>query len=214
MIRVAPRTAAAVAAVAVLGLSGCTGEDDPEAAPTGAATGGVGQATAEPVPAPSRTDEPVFAFTEADTTFLRQILPSHDQAIAVARLVVDRTGRDDFRQLASDTLAFREEQVGLLTDLASQAEEDIDPADHAAAGDAPSVVPDDEVAALADAEGDAFDVAAAELLARLDEGAVAVSDQALEAAEHPDVIIAAIDGIDRFEPEAATLRQWLETWGG
>ena len=215
MTRVVPRTVVA-AALAVLVLAGCTGGDDEAANEATEPGGDVGSATGQPAePDPTAmTEDPTFTFGEADVAYLRQVIPSHDQAIAVTRLVTERTEREDFRQLAADTLAFREEQLAQLVDLAAQAGVEVDPADHAAVGDAPTVVPDAEVAALDQAEPGAFDVAAADVLARIDEGVVAIADETLATAEHPDVIVAAIDGIDRFEPEAATLRTWIGTWGG
>ena len=199
------RTLAAAAAVALLALPGCTGDDDT----TDGATPSPDTATG---PTPAATGEPEFTFGEADTTFLQQMAASHDQAIDVARLVAERSEQEDFRQLATETIEFREAQLEEIAELAESAEVTITPDDHATGGDA--VVPDDEVAALERAGGSDFDVAAAELLARLDEAAVVLSDATLEGAEHPVVVVLAIDAIDHVEPQAETLRGWVAEWGG
>lgn len=204
------RTLAAVAAVALLVLTGCTGDDTTDAG-SESPSPDAGAAT-EQAPDPSATGEPEFTYGDPDVTFLQQMAASHDQALGIARQVAERSEQEDFRQLASDTIEFRERQLQLIADLAEDAEVTVDAADHATGGEA--VVPDDEVAGLEQAEGSDFDIAAAELLARIDEGAVALADATLEGAEHPEVVVAAIDTIDHVEPQAETLRTWIADWGG
>lgn len=103
--------------------------------------------------------------TEADVRFMQGMIAHHAQAITMSRLAPERTDSEEIRLLAGRIGRSQRDEIALMERwLASRGEEVPDPArgyrvpsDGGADVLKPGMLTDEEMAALAAAEGDEFD---------------------------------------------------------
>lgn len=220
---------ALVASIAV----GCGGYR--QAPDTGAATGA--EPADEPAEEPAtEADHPEDAgYVEGDTAtdhvpadveFMRDMIVHHGQALEMSELVPERTDSEDMRLLARRIDETQQYEIGLMRDWleergleAPDPQEPLGPhgghaGDHAGdhTGMAGMASPE-QMRALAEAEGEAFDRMFLELMIRHHEGALVMVDELNEhegAGQEPElfVLLSHVDADQRAE--IARMRTMLE----
>lgn len=150
---------AALAALA-LALSGCTGDAREPVAPTAPVVqlGAPGEEGRE-LDEQEQADIDAPAHTEVDVRFVKDMIHHHGQAVAMAGLVPDRTASDDVEVLAERMFVAQEQEVELMTTWLAERGESPDGAghDHDHGALMPGMLTEDEMAALAAADGEEFD---------------------------------------------------------
>lgn len=150
--------------------------------------------------ADGRTDEAEYVeadmpgYAAADAEFVRDMIVHHQQALDMTALVPDRTDSDDMRLLAQRIEETQEFEIDLMRRWLEERGEPIpEPADaadahgghadHAGMADMSGMAgmaSPEQMAELADSEGEAFDRMFLELMIRHHEGALIMVDELLE----------------------------------
>jgi uncharacterized protein (DUF305 family) len=129
------------------------------------------------------------AYTSADVQFLRDMIPHHQQAIDLAALAKDRTNREELLDAAGRIDASQKDEIefmqGWLDERSESAGSPVAAADRAAhashrTGGMKGMASPEQMAALAAANGTAFERLFLELMIKHHEGAVDMVDELLE----------------------------------
>lgn len=178
--------AAAVVAIAVVvGVVGFGGSDGENRDGGGGSDDGDDPRTVQPG-APGEDseeldDEEAAAVTPpehgpADIAFMQDMIHHHQQALEMAALVEDRTGRDDLPLLAERITLSQEAEIARIEEWLTDRDEDVpdedDRADHSQHQSTPGMATADEIEGLAQAEGPAFDRLFVELMIAHHQGAI------------------------------------------
>ena len=123
-------------------------------------------------------------YSPADVRFMQDMIPHHNQAMEMTALVADRTNHPELVDMARRIAASQGDEIAFMQDwLRSRRERVPDPSahgsmhvDHAMAG----MATPEQMAALAAAEGTAFDRLFLELMITHHEGAVTMVENLLE----------------------------------
>lgn len=197
-------------------LTGCTGSaDDAPAAVAPSATSADSPGGGTPVPEllPGGPGDPVRTATgpvevdvpgwsHADLAFLQMMVPHHRQALEMAALAPDRAASPAVLALAERIRAAQAPEILLMAGWLSDRGVEVpragdDPAlwDHGAHGHdgMAGMLSPAELAALADAEGNAFDRLFLTGMVRHHEGAVQMARDALRGATDPRIVELAED---------------------
>lgn len=126
-------------------------------------------------------------YSEADVTFMQGMILHHQQAVDMAALVEDRTNREDIVELAGRIDATQEDEIAFMRSwLEDRGEVAPDPSDphamHAAGLDHSAMsgmATPEQMDALAEAAGVAFDQLFLELMIAHHEGAIEMVDELL-----------------------------------
>jgi uncharacterized protein (DUF305 family) len=112
--------------------------------------------------------------TAADTAFMQDMIAHHQQALDMASLVADRTGRDDLPLLAERIIESQEAEIELIEQWLTDRDEEIpdEAADHEEHEGMPGMATADQLDDLGAAEGTAFDRLFLELMIAHHQGAV------------------------------------------
>lgn len=187
-----PRARAARVGVAAVGLAvllAACGSDEP-------ALQGSGEGNA--------------TYNEADVTFLQDMVPHHEQAIEMARMVEGATDRPELNELAGNVIESQTAEIdeirSMLEDAGEDAGMDMD------MGGSTGMSPE-EMEELSSLEGEEFDAMFSEMMIRHHTEAIAMANDVLEEGEHPDVETMARGIIDEQQAEIDQLEGWLEEWG-
>lgn len=181
-----------------------TGPDRPTAA--------TADRSATPAPVPDHDD----------VSYLQMMIPHHGQALAVAELAATRAADPRVRAVAERIDAAQGPETWLMAGWLAERgidvpspEEDPHDYDHGEHGHHPMVglLTDDEVAALAAADGAAFDRLFLAAMIRHHEGAIAMATDALAGATDPRVAEIARDVAAGQAAEAARMRRILADLG-
>jgi len=178
---------AAVGAVVVFTLAGCSAEEPPPPASTAPVVqlGAPGQANRTLGPDEIAALE-APGHVDADVTFVRNMLYHHDQAMTMTEMVEERTTSRDIRLLSERMAVSQEGEIEQLEQwLSTRGETVRDPADgehgHADVAGMQGMLSDEELAALEAAEGAEFDRLFLELMIKHHEGAIAMVYELYEA---------------------------------
>ncbi|WFE27003.1 DUF305 domain-containing protein [Solwaraspora sp. WMMD791] len=171
---------AAAAAIAVAALAtGC-----------GDATSHDGGHTTSPSAAAGSS--PAALHNQADISFAQGMIPHHQQAVEMAEVASSRAGDPQVKALAADIAAAQGPEIETMTTWLTEwgaplPTEDPDPhgGAHGEAHDMPGMMTGQEMAALADAEGDQFDRMFLEMMIRHHEGAVEMAAIEQQQGRHP-----------------------------
>jgi uncharacterized protein (DUF305 family) len=171
------RLAAAVVTVGVLavGAAACSddsrGDGDDQARTV--QPGAPGEPTRELDDDEAEVEAPEH--TEADTAFVQHMIVHHQQALEMAGLVADRSGRDDLPTMAERIVESQESEIALMEKwLADRGEDPPDPADpvHADHELMPGMATSAQLADLEAARGPAFDALFLDLMLAHHQGAL------------------------------------------
>ena len=157
-------------------------------------------------------------FTEGDARFMQGMISHHAQAIEMTELLETRTRNETMRQMAQRIELSQEDEIAMMRDWLRQRGQEVPAIDAHHAPDwqpMPGMLTDEEMASLADAEGDAFDRRFLELMIKHHRGALTMVENLLRqrgAAQDSelfafttDVIADQTDEIDRMDALLAEL---------
>ncbi|GAB92460.1 DUF305 domain-containing protein [Gordonia rhizosphera] len=172
------------AVVAVTLVAGCSTADEPSAAESSTPS------LPMPMASGSASSSTAMSYNEYDVSFNQMMIPHHQQAVAMAELVADRTTTAAVRDLATRIQAAQQPEIDEMTArLAAWGV--ATPSTHE--GHAmPGTMTDDDMSALAAADGTAFDRLWLQQMIAHHQGAVEMSDDELA------------EGIDPSSRELAT----------
>lgn len=135
------------------------------------------------------------AHNDADVTFAQEMIPHHRQAVEMAALAEDRAGDPEVRRLAEDIEAAQAPEIATMTGWLESWGEDVpaDAMDHSGmghgSGDAmPGMMNAEDMAALEQAEGAAFDRLFLDLMVEHHEGALEMARTQQAQGENPDAL--------------------------
>lgn len=109
--------------------------------------------------------------TQADITFMQQMIVHHQQALAMTALVAERSTRDDLPLLAERITLSQEDEITRLAGWLTARELDV-PAGHEAHGSMPGMATPEQLAQLEAAQGPAFDQLFLDLMIAHHQGAL------------------------------------------
>lgn len=148
------------------------------------------------------------AHTEADITFMQNMIPHHQQALIMTGLVADRTSREDVPLFAERMDISQEDEIELMKRWLAERDAEVPDEHghhHTAEDDAlmPGMLTDDEIAALEAADGEEFDRLFLQYMRRHHEGAVQMVETlfAADGGQEPEIFQFAthIDSDQRIE---------------
>ncbi|GEP35546.1 hypothetical protein NSZ01_33140 [Nocardioides szechwanensis] len=127
-------------------------------------------------PSPETSASPQEGWNDADAAFLEGMIPHHEQALQMAVLAQTRAQSPEVRALAARIAAAQAPEILVMSDwLVDQGLEVPDHAHRDMDGDLHGMLSDDQMAALADADGAAFDELFLTGMVQHHEGAVAMA---------------------------------------
>lgn len=198
-------TAALMTALVVTGCSsddGMSGHQMPASSTTGPGTGvGTGQATGE-----AQGDH-----NPADVTFAASMVPHHQQAIEMADLALVQASSGDVRRLATEIKAAQGPEIASMTGWLTGWGAAPMPGDHDMGGAGmDGMMSAQEMSALKDQSGAAFDRMWLQMMVRHHEGAVAMARTQLSEGRDPAAKALARAVMDGQTKEIATMNALLK----
>ena len=195
--------ALASSAIAIaIALAGCTsGTGDMEGMP------GMGD------PAPTATASTSAVFNNADETFAMNMIAHHQQAIAMAELVLDKEGVDErVTNLALDIKAAQGPEIETMNQWLEDwglgtTDSGMEGMDHNGDG----MMSDDDMAALESASGAEAGALFLQQMTVHHQGAIDMAQQEIDNGENPDALALAAKIIDDQNAEIATMQSILAT---
>jgi uncharacterized protein (DUF305 family) len=182
------RIALAVAAVALLAACGQTADKDTQA-----------PAAAQP--------------NQADVTFTQSMIPHHQQAIEMAKLIQDRTTRPELRELAGAITTTQGDEIARMQGwLRSWGKpEAMTGMDHGQMA-MPGMMDQSETDELMGLKGARFDLAFVEMMRRHHQGAIEMANTELKDGSLPEVKQLAQQVISAQQQEVRQLTAWKQAW--
>ncbi|MFC7902507.1 DUF305 domain-containing protein [Streptomyces griseoincarnatus] len=200
------RTAVVAASgVAALALAACGGSGDD----TGSAGHGGHQATDSAAPsAPASQGQ----HNAADVTFAKGMIPHHRQAVEMADLAPDRARSAEVKKLAAEIKKAQAPEIEKLSGWLTSWGETV-PAegamDHSMHGGMDGMMSAEEMTALENASGRAFDTAFMEMMIKHHEGAVEMAKTEQSEGAHTPARKMAVDIIASQSAEIEQMRKLL-----
>jgi len=125
-----------------------------------------------------------IGYSEADVTFMADMIPHHHQALVMSALVAERTGRNEMTELAERISASQEDEIAFMQEwLRDRGEAVPDPADHDAMHthhDMAGMASPEEMAELEAAGGPDFDRLFLELMIDHHQGAITMVEELID----------------------------------
>jgi len=153
--------------------------------------------------------------SDADVTFTQNMIPHHQQAIEMAKLVDSHTDRPELRELADSIKSSqRREIIQMEGWLRSWGEPATPPEGHGGHGDRemPGMMSDADMRRLMESNGTGFDLAFVEMMAAHHQGAIDMANTELKDGSLPEVTRLAQQIIDTQQDEIERLRRWKTEW--
>jgi uncharacterized protein (DUF305 family) len=165
--------------------------------------GGEEQGSAPATPAPN----------DADVTFAQNMIPHHQQAIDMAKLVDTHTERPELRQLASSIVTAQGQEITQLQGWLSSWGKPATPEGMGHGGmEMPGTMSEADMNRLMDLNEADFDLAFVEMMAAHHQGAIDMAKTELEEGSLPEVKQFAQKVIDDQQKEVDQLQQWEQEW--
>lgn len=170
--------------------------------------------------APAATTAKASA-AQIDEAFVRQMIPHHEMAVAMAKSAQQRAEHQEIKDLADAIITAQEREIGELRAIAKANGYDVDAADRMMDGDARTMGMDMDDMGMSmrtsdlDGErGDAFDRAFITMMIPHHEGAIAMAK--VEQERGGDAKLKALSRgiVSAQEMEIAAMRRWHEKWFG
>ncbi|MGM7648206.1 DUF305 domain-containing protein [Nocardia sp. JW2] len=191
------RTVLALAAVAVV-AAGC-GDDS-----TTHTTEHSSTTTASTTSATARTD-----FNDADVTFLQMMYPHHAQAVEMSKMVPSRTQNQQLIALAAQIEQAQAPEMRQITDLLTGFGKPAPSAEGHGGHGMPGMMTEEQMSALAAANGAEFDRQWLQMMIEHHQGAVAMAQTELAEGTNPEAKQLATKIVADQEGEIATMRGML-----
>lgn len=177
-----------------LGLSACSGAEDPPAVTHRVIQGGApGEAGEVLTQMPTIPDPEI---TAEDVAFVRHMIVHHGQALQMTELVDERTGREDVPLFAERIRLSQEDEIRLMEEwlqthrLAVLRFDDADGGHGAhAVGEMPGMISEEQLAELADADGEDFDRLFLRLMYAHHDGAVTMVEDLQQGDQGTDPVL-------------------------
>jgi uncharacterized protein (DUF305 family) len=153
--------------------------------------------------------------SDADITFAQNMIPHHQQAIEMAKLVDSHTDRPELRELADSIESSQSQEITQLEGwLRSWGKPATPPEGHGGHGDSemPGMMSDADMRRLMEATGTEFDLAFVELMAVHHQGAIDMANTELKDGSLPEVTRLAQQIIDTQQDEIEQLQRWKAEW--
>jgi uncharacterized protein (DUF305 family) len=151
----------------------------------------------------------------ADVTFSQNMIPHHQQAIEMAKLVDTHTDRHELRKLADSIVSSQSQEItkleGWLHSWSKPATPSEGPGGH---GDTemPGMMSEADLRRLMQSTGTEFDLAFVEMMAAHHQGAIDMANTELKDGSLPEVTRLAQQIIDTQQDEIDQLQQWKTEW--
>ena len=165
----------------------------------GAQPQGSGSATAAP--------------NDADVTFTQNMIPHHQQAIEMAKLVDSHTKRPELRTLAEGIAASQGQEITLLQGWLKTWGKPATPegTDHGAM-QMPGMMSEADMGQLMAIKNQAFDLAFVDMMTAHHQGAIDMANTALRNGSLPEVKRLAQQIIDAQQGEIDQFKVWQQEW--
>ena len=149
------------------------------------------------------------SLNEGDVEFLQAMIPHHEQATEMARLVDGRTKRNELREFAAKIIDDQSGEIDQMRQLltAAGAEEG---AGHG--GMDGGMMDESEMTQLGGLSGDEFDLAFLDAMTGHHEGAIEMAEQVLEEGQNPQVADLANLIIGAQQAEIEQMAAWRNDW--
>jgi uncharacterized protein (DUF305 family) len=150
---------------------------------------------------------------DADVTFTQNMIPHHQQAIDMAKLVDTHTDRPELRQLADSIITSQGEEITQLQGWLRSWGKPQTPDGMGHGGmDMPGTMSLADMSHLMDLEDTKFDLAFAQMMAEHHQGAIDMAKAELGNGSLPEVKQFAQKVIDDQQKEVGQLQQWQKAW--
>jgi uncharacterized protein (DUF305 family) len=150
---------------------------------------------------------------DADVTFTQNMIPHHQQAIEMAKLVESHTDRPELRTLADSIVASQGQEITQLQGWLKSWGKPETPDGMAHGGmEMPGTMSEADMNRLMESTGTDFDLAFVEMMAAHHQGAIDMAKTELKDGSLPEVTQFAQKVIDDQQKEVDQLQQWEEEW--
>ena len=152
---------------------------------------------------------------DADVTFAQNMIPHHQQAIEMARLVDSHTDRPQLRKLADTIESSQSQEMTQMQGWLRTWGKPATPSEgHGGHGDTemPGMMSEAEMSRLMESTGIEFDLAFVEMMAAHHQGAIDMANTELQDGSLPEVKQFAQQIIGSQQDEIDQLRQWKTEW--
>ena len=152
---------------------------------------------------------------DADVTFTQNMIPHHQQAIEMAKLVDNHTDRPELRKLADSIMRGQSQEITQLQEWLRSWDKPATPSEgHGGHGDTemPGMMSETDMRRLMEATGTEFDLAFVEMMAAHHQGAIDMAKTELKDGSLPEVTRLAQQIIDTQQNEIDLLQQWKTEW--
>lgn len=152
---------------------------------------------------------------DADVTFTQNMIPHHQQAIEMAKLVNSHTDRPELHQLADSIQSSQRQEITLMQGwLRSWGKPATPSGGHGGHGDTemPGMMSEADMRRLMEATGVEFDLAFVELMAAHHQGAIDMANAELKDGSLPEVTRLAKQIIDTQQDDIDQLQRWKAEW--
>lgn len=150
--------------------------------------------------------------SDADLAFVQEMIPHHRGALAMARLVPERSDREELRELAPEMIEAQREQIGRMEAILLEAEVDYETDDVPESSEIPGMPSADGMAVLRELEGEEFDATFINLMTAHHRGAVILARRRLEASGSDRIQDLARRIVAAQLSEIHTMYEWYVDW--
>jgi uncharacterized protein (DUF305 family) len=152
---------------------------------------------------------------DADVSFTQNMIPHHQQAIEMAKLVNSHTDRPELHKLADSIQRSQRQEITQLQGwLRSWGKPEAPSGGHGGHGDTemPGMMSEADMRRLMEATGTEFDLAFVEMMAAHHQGAIDMANTELKDGSLPEVSRLAEQIIQTQQNEIEQLQRWKMEW--
>ena len=153
--------------------------------------------------------------SDADVTFTQNMIPHHQQAIEMAKLVDTHTERPELHELANSIESSQSQEITQMEGWLHSWGKPATPSEgHGGHGDTemPGMMSEADMRRLMESTGTEFDLAFVEMMAAHHQGAIDMAKTELKDGSLPEVTRLAQQIIDTQQDEIDQLRRWKADW--
>jgi uncharacterized protein (DUF305 family) len=153
--------------------------------------------------------------SDDDVSFTQNMIPHHQQAIEMAKLVDSHTDRPELRKLANSIVSSQSQEITQMQAwLRSWGKPATPPEGHGGHSDSemPGTMSEADMSRLMESTGTEFDLAFVEIMATHHQGAIDMANAELRDGSLPEVTRLAEQIIDTQQDEIDQLQRWKIQW--